>query len=470
MKWSNFVEQITSAGFEGASDDFAAVVKWLKAEGHDTETVTTDDGEDIVLQKLYEDRPGKKLNVSKANEQAKFQEAVKAEVDARVSDLEASLKPRNKGKADKKHDIKVGKDRLADDPKGGFKHAGEFYKAVMLAGSGGESTPDELVSYQKATLSTYGREDVGADGGFAVPQEYREAIMQIVNGEDSILSRCTQIPLSGNSVSLVTDETTPWQTSGGILAYWGGEAGTLSQTKPNLKGKELKLRKVYALVPVTDELLEDSTALGAWLPRKAGEKLDFKVGEAIFRGTGAGQPLGFLNSGSLISVTKESSQVANTFMGANAIKMWQRLYAPWRRNAVWFANQDCEYEFRRMQVAGSSPSGDPVTGDGLHVYMPSGGISGQQYDTLFGRPVIYTQHAMELGSVGDVSLCAMDKYLCAIKSGGIESSSSIHLWFDQDTTAFKFRLRVDGQPEMDTTISPRAGSNTMSAFVVTAER
>jgi HK97 family phage major capsid protein len=87
-----------------------------------------------------------------------------------------------------------------------------------------------------------------------------------------------------------------------------------------------------------------------------------------------------------------------------------------------------------------------------------------------GRPVIPTQHAATLGQAGDISLCAMNKYLCATKSGGVESSSSIHLWFDQDATAFKFRMRVDGQPEMNSAISPRAGSNTLSAFVVTAVR
>jgi HK97 family phage major capsid protein len=469
MKWSHFIEQIRSDGYEGADDDYAAVTKWLKANGHNTESVATEDGT-INLKQLFEDRPGKMMDVSKAKRDADDEARVQKIVEERVSALEASLEPRAKSKASKTHDIKVGKDRLADDPKGGFKHAGEFFKAVQLAGTGGESIPQELDSYQKATLSTYGAESVGTDGGFSVPQEYREAIMKVVEGEDSILSRCNQIPLSGNSVSLVTDETTPWQTSGGLLAYWGGEAGTQTQSKPNLKAKELKLRKVYALVPVTDELLDDSTALGAWLPQKAGEKLDFKIGEAIFRGTGAGQPLGFLNSGSLISVTKEASQGATTLLGSNIIKMWMRLYAPYRRTAVWFVNQDVEWELLRMSVTGRVNSGGTTSAWGGFIYIPPGGVSGAQYGTLMGRPVIPTQHAATLGQAGDISLCAMNKYLCATKSGGVESSSSIHLWFDQDATAFKFRMRVDGQPEMNSAISPRAGSNTLSAFVVTAVR
>ena len=92
MEWSNFIEQLRSQeDFAGEDDDFDAVVKHLKDRGHDTDKVTTDDGEVIQLRKLFEDRPGKMLNVSKAKEQAAFRAAVKAEVDERVSALEASL-------------------------------------------------------------------------------------------------------------------------------------------------------------------------------------------------------------------------------------------------------------------------------------------------------------------------------------------------------------------------------------------
>ena len=237
MEWANFVDQLRSQeDFGGEDDDFDAVVKHLKSKGHDTEKVTTDDGEVIALRKLYEDRPGKMLNVSKAKEAAAFKAAVKAEVDERVSALEATLEPRKKGTAvkAKEHDITVGKDRLVDHPTGGFDRIGDFYKAVRIAGTDEQGTPDKLALYQKATLSTYGADQVGVDGGFAAPPDMRDAITSRVMGEDSILSRCDQIPLDTSSVTFPDDETTPWQTSGGVLAYWAGEAGTMSQSKPAL--------------------------------------------------------------------------------------------------------------------------------------------------------------------------------------------------------------------------------------------
>jgi HK97 family phage major capsid protein len=364
--------------------------------------------------------------------------------------------------------VKVGKDRLADSLTGGFRSMGQFALAVKAVdtGGGGESV-EQLSMWQKATLSTYGQEQTGTDGGFAVPPEFADQIMVFVEGEDSILSRTDQFPLARNGITFPTDETTPWQTSGGILAAWEGEAGAIAQSKPQLTQKELRLRKLTCLVPVTEELLEDATAMGSYITRKAGEKLDFKVGEAIFRGTGAGQPLGFLNSGGLVSITKVSSQVANTIVGTNILQMWERMYGPYRRNAVWYVNQDAERQLMTMSILGDAGDGGTATTSwGRHIFMPAGGVSGAPYATLFGRPVISTQHCGTVGDQGDVVLADMSQYVTATKSGGVESSSSIHLWFDQDTVAFKFRLRIDGQPWRNTKITPRVGSNTMGAFIV----
>jgi HK97 family phage major capsid protein len=473
LKWSNFLAYIKSIGYEGEDDDFPAVITWLKAEGHDTEKVTTDDGQTFELKQLYEDRPGKMLDVSKAQQDAEFDARVTERVKQEIAEIESavgSLRKTGKPVQTKEHDITVGKDRLVEHPTGGFKHLGEFYTDVMHAGSEGGAVSERLGLWQKATLSTYGTEGIGVDGGFAAPPDMRDTITSRVMGEDSILSRCDQIPLDTGSVTFPDDETTPWQTSGGVLAYWAGEAGTFSQSKPNLRQKTLTPRKVYCLVPVTEELLADASAMGSYITRKAGEKLDFKIGEAIFRGTGAGQPLGFLSSPSIISVAKEANQVKETVTGTNVVKMYQRMYAPYRSTAVWFVNQDVELMLAGLGLAGRLGAGTTTTSWGAFMYTPPGSNITGGYAALMGRPVIPTQHCATVGSVGDIVFASMPQYAAAVKSGGVEGTTSIHLWFDQDTVAFKFRARVDGQPWLSSTISPRDGSNTMSAFISLAVR
>ncbi len=470
MKWNTFVEQIKKLGFDGDGDDFDAVTLWLGEQGHNTESVVAR-GETFVLKNLFEQRPGRPFDATEAAERAEREDEVAARVRKEVEKISTQTGINKKpGKVEKAHahDVQVGRDRLSYDPKGGFHNFGEFAKDVSTWRKDGP-TPKRLEAWTKAALSTYGSEGVGVDGGFAVPPEYRDSITEKVMGENSIAALCDNIPLTRNSIALPTDETTPWQTSGGIQCYWEGEAAAYTQSKPQLKLKELRLRKLTALVPVTEELLEDSSALGNYIGRKAAEKLDFKLGEAIFRGTGAGMPFGFLNSAGLITVSKETSQKADTVQTLNVIKMYSRMYAPWRANAVWFVHQDVEPELNRMTLQAVDAAETTVSGGGP-VYLRAGTVAGSPFATLMGRPVITTQHCETVGDAGDICFCAMDQYILAAKSTGIETASSMHLWFDQDVQAFKFRMRADGQPWMNAAISPRDGSNTLGAFITLAAR
>lgn len=342
----------------------------------------------------------------------------------------------------------------------GFRHLGDFANSVRLASMRGEMDP----RLRNAALTTYGNEGAGADGGFAVPPDFRTDILGPVFNEESLISLTDRLQSSSNTLTLPVDTTTPWQTSGGIQAYWVAEAGTKTQSKPVLGETTLKLHTLAVLVPVTEELLEDAPAMGAYLNRKAPEKMDFKVSDAIIRGSGVGVPLGIMNSPALVTVSKESGQAADTVVAANVMKMWGRMPAASRRTAVWIMHPDAEALLPGLLI-GNIP-----------VYIPPGGLAGNQYGTLFGRPVIPHQTAETIGDLGDIMLLDLKQYLTVTKTGagrdsnGIKADTSIHLWFDQDTTAFRFTLRVAGQPWWPAAITQRDGSNTQSPFVVLEAR
>lgn len=346
----------------------------------------------------------------------------------------------------------------------GWQNFGDFVAAVKTAGVG-RDVDNRL---QNAALSTYGSEGIGADGGYAVPPEFRTEIMQKVAGEDSLLSRTDQNPVGGNSLTVPKDETTPWGTAG-VQGYWGGEASTGTQKKPALEETTIKVQKLTALVPVTEELLEDAPAMGNYVQRRAAAVLDFKVTDAIINGSGAGQPLGIINAGCLVTQAAEGSQVADTIHGLNLIKMWARMPAASRRNAVWLTHPDAEPQLMQAGLQIGPAAAGTATGGQL-VWMPPGGISGSPYSTLFGRPVIPTQACQQLGDVGDILFADLNQYATVLKAGGLKSDASIHLWFDQGITAFRFVLRMGGQPWWSTAISAKNGSTTYSPFVALAAR
>lgn len=362
------------------------------------------------------------------------------------------------------------KDRELDDPSWGFRHFGEYALAIANTATSQMQQVDDRLQ-KRATLSTYGNEALGSDGGFAIPPDFRNAIMDKVNGEDSLVPMTDQLTTSSNNLTVPKDETTPWQTTGGILANWTGEAGAITQSKPKLESSTLHLHKLAVLVPITDELQSDAAALNGWITRKAPQKISFELNRVIVQGNGAGQPLGILNAPGTVSVAKVTSQDADTVVATNIIAMYGRMYAPWRRNAVWLINQDIEPQLLNMALVGKDDTGTAVTGWGSHVFTPMNGLSGQPYSTLMGRPIISTQACETLGDKGDIFFAALDQYVTVTKSaGGLRQDTSIHLWFDQDTMAFRFIMRIAGQPWWSSTIAARDGSTTYSAFVTLDER
>lgn len=353
--------------------------------------------------------------------------------------------------------------RTTDAGKHGFRSAGEFMFAVMKASQKGGQVDQRLIV--NAAPGSFGSEGVGQDGGFAVPPEFRTAIMQKIMGEDSLLSLTDQQTLSTNSITFPADETSPWQSTGGIQAYWENEGGLKTQSKLQLTEKTLKLSKVIALVPMTDELLEDAPAMASYVNRKAPEKISFKVNDAIINGSGVGQPLGILNSAGTIIVAKESGQAADSVVFQNIVKLWTSITPSARRNAKWLMNADVEQQLMSMQF--------PNVGSGaaVPVYLPPGGLSQSPYGTLLGREIIYTEAAQALGDQGDIIFGDLSNYLSGVKSGGVKSDVSIHLWFDYDLTAFRFVLRVGGQPWWNQPIAPfNAGSATRGFFATLAAR
>lgn len=347
----------------------------------------------------------------------------------------------------------------------GWQSLGDFCMAVKNASRPGSQVVDPRLANAS---TTYGSEATGPDGSFAIPPDFRATILQKVTGPDSLLSRTDQNPTTSNGITFPKDETAPWGTTG-IQAYWTGEAAQMTQSKPVLEKSTISVEKLTCLVPVTDELLEDAPALGSFVQRKAGDVMDFKVSDAIITGNGAGAPLGILNSASTVSQAAESSQVADTIHGLNLVKMWARMPPNWRSTAVWLTHPDAEPQLMQAGLQIGPAAAGTATGGQL-VWMPPGGISGSPYASLFGRPIIPSQSCSALGDVGDIIFAALPQYATVLKSGGIKSDSSIHLFFDYNITAFRFTFRMGGQPWWSAPITAKNGSTTYGPFVTLAAR
>lgn len=340
-----------------------------------------------------------------------------------------------------------------DSRRMGFNHLGEFALTVKQAAARDEGAMTRLTNMN---------EGVGEDGGFLVPPEFREAIMKVVEGEDSLLSRTDGSTTAKNAVTHPKDETTPWGTAG-IRAYWEGEVQAASASGGKFQGDTLRLNKLFARVDVTDELLDDAPQLDNYLRVKTPEVMTSVINQAIISGNGVGKPQGFMSAAALVTVAAETSQPADTVHHRNIVNMWSRMYAPCRANAIWLINQDVEPQLDLMSFKDSTTSPVPI-------YLPAGTIAGQGYATLKGRPVIPMQGMATVGDLGDIALVDLTKYRTLTKAGGTRVDTSIHLKFDTDETVYRFIFRLAGASWWSAAITPKNGTNTLSPFIALASR
>lgn len=334
------------------------------------------------------------------------------------------------------------------DNSGGFKDAGEFYMAIKNASRGQVDKRFSNTAFEKN----------GEDGGYLVPEDFSSEINKKMQGDESLLSKVRNFPVSGNSLTLPTDEATPW--SGGILAYWTAEGAKITESMHKLGQASWRLHKLAALVKVTEELLEDAQALESYIKSMAPEAITYKVNEAILVGDGVGKPEGILNSGFRVVVAKEVGQAITTIVARNVIKMYNRMLPASRAKAAFYINAEIEDELRTMK-----------DDNGNFIYLAPGSQMNQSpYGLLMGRPVMPMLASMkQLGTEGDIIFADLSYYY-SITKGGVKTAVSPHLFFDQAIQAFRFTMRMDGKCPFKSPVKTENGNYEMSAFVTLEDR
>jgi len=353
---------------------------------------------------------------------------------------------------------------------------GEQLQAIRNAALNPMSTDPRLLELNQRAAAAGSSEAVPADGGFLVHPDFSDEIMTIAHDTGMVYTRGRKLPLSEatNSIKIPgIDEQSRADGSrwGGVRMYWQNEADSQTGSKPKFRLIDLVTKKLTGLYYATDEVLRDARMLGAIVTMAFGEEVGFKMDDAAINGSGAGQPLGIMNSNPLITIAKETGQGSATVLFQNVTKMWYRLHARSRKTAAWFVNQDVEQQLLQMSLpvgTGGSSVVAGVAANGPNIYTPSG-YAGNEYALMFGRPVIPIEQCQTVGTVGDIILADFSQWVYVDK-GDVEQATSMHVRFLTDEMTFRWIYRVDGQPIWHTPLTPFKGSNTLSPFIALASR
>lgn len=296
---------------------------------------------------------------------------------------------------------------------------------------------------------------VPSDGGFFLQGETSVDLMTTGFNNSEVLSRCDSRTMAAGTQFLEIigiDETSRANGSrgGGVTVYTAAELDAFTQSKTKFKKIRIEPKKLTGLYYASSEIMNNVTFLGQEMRGLFGEEFAFKCQDLVIRGTGAGEPLGILNAGCLISQAKETGQVADTIVTENILGMESKV---WREGPklVYLVNRETKPQLSTLSIAVGT-GGVPVPLYKTDFYQ------GNRIATLNGLPCITIEQCAALGDKGDIILADLSQYITANK-GDINEAMSIHVQFLYDQQTFRFIYYFEGQPRWASSVTPYKGAS-----------
>lgn len=343
-----------------------------------------------------------------------------------------------------------------------FASIGDYCRAIREeARPSASKDRDDLLrklNNVRAFQNSFGSEDPGA-GGFLIPEVMRSELLQLALEESVVRSRATVIPMSTLRVPIPMVDDTSHSTSvfGGVQFYWEEEAASITESAATFGRVQLEARKLSGYFTTPNELLADAPGFGAWFDQRVPAGLAWFEDVAFLTGNGAGKPLGCIGgpNPAYVEITRKTTSHVNWDDIRN---MYARMLPQSLKSAVWIASIDTFPDLANMTLSGSAP------GVWLGGYAAADASDAPPVSIL-GRPVFFTEKVGPLGSPGDLSFVDFSYYLIGDRQA-VSVSSSEHVAFQQDKTAYKLIERVDGRPWVQTPLTPHNGSSsTLSPYV-----
>jgi HK97 family phage major capsid protein len=331
------------------------------------------------------------------------------------------------------------------------KGFGEQLLAVRAAATTGRVDPRLMVN----AVTTWAGETVGADGGFALAPDFVQGIMSLVTPPDSFVRALNPLPTQSDLITIPKDEDAPWAATG-VTAAKTAEGIAITASKIAVKQTKVVMHGIKSLVHVDEKSLRDMAFLAAYVQRKMGEKIRWKVENYIINGTGEGEPLGMLNAPGRHAVTAAAGTSTGTALSAFDLGLMEAtaLQGP---GGFWICHPLIKAQIRNLN-----------TGSGGYPLYQSDFRNGATVDTLLGYPCFCSPACKAYDTEGDIFFVKPDGYFLAFEASGIQSATTIAFAFDQNLQSFRSTLYMGGAPSLSAPVLLPDATNYQSNIVTLA--
>jgi len=276
-------------------------------------------------------------------------------------------------------------------------------------------------------------------GGFLVPEEFQAEVIRYATEAAIVRPRARIFPMASNTLTLPKLDQSSYKFAGVDIHWEGDEGETKEESQPKFGRITLKLGKLIGLVPVSDDLLNDSAInLANFLVSLFGEAIAYEEDKQFLVGNGMKKPMGIVNCG-----VEKARVGAGCIVYEDLKNMLFALPAWAKARARWITTQAGLQEV--LDIKSGIYTGAAVDQtEGFPLFLPGFSIAAGLPNTILGLPYDVTDKLPGVGTKGDIILGDLGAYYIGDR-GGLSVASSIHDHFRQDETVFRFVKRTDGQ-------------------------
>lgn len=274
----------------------------------------------------------------------------------RAEELEKELsKPVNKPLIDKPMNAKDEEEKIKTP------RARNEYKHAMM----------EALRSNFKRISNVLQEGVDADGGYLVPEEMDERLIETLE-EENIMRKLGHIITTSGNHKINIAATNP-------AAAWIDEGAELQFKDATFKQLLLDAHKLHVAIKVTEELLYDSAFnLETYITEQFAKALSNAEEDAFLNGDGQNKPTGIFNE----TVGGTRLEKVTTSKADDIISLIYALKRPYRKNAVFIMNDKLISQIRKFK-----------DNNGAFIWQPS--YQEDEPDTILGYKVYTSAFAPE---------------------------------------------------------------------------
>ena len=272
-----------------------------------------------------------------------------------------------------------------------------------------------------------------SEGGYLVPDEYENTLIEKLHDENIIRQYATVIKSSNGDKKIPV-------VAGYGEATWTDEEAAYTESDDSFGVITLGAHKLTSIIKVSEELLNDSAFdLEQYISKEFVRRMAAAEENAFINGTGTGRPTGILQT----AETGKTTAAAAAITADEVIDLYHSLRSPYRKNAVFIANDSTVKAIRQLKDS-----------NGMYLWQP--GLKERQPDTLIGNRIISSAYMPEIGAGKKPILFGDISYYWIADRQGRTFQRLNELYAETGQVGFRTFQRVDGKLTLAETVKTLA--------------